>query len=193
MAWNERRGPLLAGVTAAILLHGLALIWQGPSWRQGRPDTLRLQVMLQPKPAAVPASRPAEPARLASATLTTPTPHPRRPSKIPLSRQAGAPISTMPAVTGNPPAETPPTTDATPTIDLDAARKTASALVREEAARQPKTHPALARAEPEQESRLAKDFQKSVRADCKEAYSGFGLLAVVPLVLDTVRDKGCKW
>ena len=45
------------------------------------------------------------------------------------------------------------------TLDLDAARKTAAAVVREEIAHhQHKPHPALAKAEPEAESKLAKDF-----------------------------------
>ena len=42
-------------------------------------------------------------------------------------------------------------------------------------------------------SKLAKDLEKAGRADCKEAYQGAGLLAVVPLARDAVTGKGCKW
>ena len=46
---------------------------------------------------------------------------------------------------------------------------------------------------PEQASKLARDIQRAGQPDCREAYSGMGLLAVVPLVADAVRDKGCRW
>ena len=46
---------------------------------------------------------------------------------------------------------------------------------------------------PEQPSKLARDIQKAGQPDCREAYGALGLLAVVPLVADSVRDKGCRW
>jgi hypothetical protein len=46
---------------------------------------------------------------------------------------------------------------------------------------------------PEQKSKLAKDIEKSGRADCRTAHADNGLLAVVPLIGDAVRDKGCRW
>lgn len=46
---------------------------------------------------------------------------------------------------------------------------------------------------PELPNKLAKDIEKTGKPNCKEAYAGGGLLAVVPLVLDTVRQDGCKW
>ncbi len=45
---------------------------------------------------------------------------------------------------------------------------------------------------PEVASKLSKDIEKAGKADCKNAYGG-GLLAVVPLVVDAVRQDGCKW
>ncbi|STQ91614.1 hypothetical protein [Iodobacter fluviatilis] len=42
-------------------------------------------------------------------------------------------------------------------------------------------------------SELAKSLDKANRPDCKKAYSGLGLLAVVPLVADAVSDSGCQW
>ena len=46
---------------------------------------------------------------------------------------------------------------------------------------------------PEAKSRLAEDIEKSAKADCRKAYGSLGLAAVVPLAIDAVRDKGCKW
>lgn len=46
---------------------------------------------------------------------------------------------------------------------------------------------------PEQKSKLAQDLEKAGKQDCRQAYGGAGLLAVVPLALDAVRDKGCRW
>jgi hypothetical protein len=46
---------------------------------------------------------------------------------------------------------------------------------------------------PELPSKLAKEIEKTGKPNCKDAYAGGGLLAVVPLVLDAVRQEGCKW
>ena len=46
---------------------------------------------------------------------------------------------------------------------------------------------------PETASKLADDIAKSARPDCRQAYSGMGLLAAAPLALDALRDKGCRW
>ena len=46
---------------------------------------------------------------------------------------------------------------------------------------------------PETKSKLEKELDKAGRPDCRNAYAGAGLLAAVPLVVDAVRDKGCRW
>jgi hypothetical protein len=46
---------------------------------------------------------------------------------------------------------------------------------------------------PDRKSKLADDIDKSGKSDCKTAYSGAGLLAVIPLAVDAVREKGCRW
>jgi len=46
---------------------------------------------------------------------------------------------------------------------------------------------------PEAKTKLAEDLEKAGKPDCRTAYGGLGLLAVVPLAVDAVRDKGCKW
>jgi hypothetical protein len=42
-------------------------------------------------------------------------------------------------------------------------------------------------------SKLAEDIEKAGKPDCRNAYSGMGLLAVVPLARDAVKDNGCRW
>jgi hypothetical protein len=47
---------------------------------------------------------------------------------------------------------------------------------------------------PELESRLGEQIRKSAKADCRQAYAGAGLLAVVPLAVDAARsDSHCNW
>ena len=47
---------------------------------------------------------------------------------------------------------------------------------------------------PERKNKLAEDIAKAAKKDCKEAYAGLGLLAVIPLALDAVKTKdNCKW
>ncbi len=43
-------------------------------------------------------------------------------------------------------------------------------------------------------SKDAKIFDKALkRPDCRDAYAGMGLAAVIPLVADAISNKGCKW
>ncbi len=46
---------------------------------------------------------------------------------------------------------------------------------------------------PERPSRLADEVAKAAKKDCRQAYSGMGLLAVVPLVAGAVKGDGCNW
>ena len=46
---------------------------------------------------------------------------------------------------------------------------------------------------PERPSRLAEEVAKAGKKDCRQAYSGMGLLAVVPLVAGAVKGDGCNW
>ena len=45
---------------------------------------------------------------------------------------------------------------------------------------------------PERKGKLEEGIEKSAKKDCRDAYSGLGLLAVIPLVANAVTDK-CKW
>lgn len=47
---------------------------------------------------------------------------------------------------------------------------------------------------PERDEKLAREIEKAAKTDCRNAYTGMGPLAVIPLALDAVRkDGGCKW
>jgi hypothetical protein len=46
---------------------------------------------------------------------------------------------------------------------------------------------------PEEKNALAEEMRKAGQQECRKAYADKGLLAVVPLVRDAARDKGCRW
>ncbi len=46
---------------------------------------------------------------------------------------------------------------------------------------------------PEVDEKLARDIEKAGKTDCRKAYAGAGVLAVVPLVADALKGSGCKW
>nr|WP_316640516.1 hypothetical protein [uncultured Roseateles sp.] len=46
---------------------------------------------------------------------------------------------------------------------------------------------------PDLKSKLSESIEKAAQADCRKAYNEMGLLAVVPLVRDAAKDKGCRW
>ncbi len=52
--------------------------------------------------------------------------------------------------------------------------------------------PALPRP-PEVPDKLGSAIEKAAKEDCRKAYAGAGLLAVVPLAVDALREGGCKW
>jgi hypothetical protein len=45
----------------------------------------------------------------------------------------------------------------------------------------------------ERKDKLAEDIAKAAKPDCRTAYAGMGLLAVVPLVASAVGNGGCNW
>lgn len=47
---------------------------------------------------------------------------------------------------------------------------------------------------PERKSKLAEAIEKTAKKDCREAYAGMGILAVVPLAIDAAKNKdNCRW
>ena len=43
------------------------------------------------------------------------------------------------------------------------------------------------------EKQFGEKVKKAVRKDCRNAFAGAGLLAVIPIALSTVTDVGCNW
>ena len=43
------------------------------------------------------------------------------------------------------------------------------------------------------EAKIGDAARRGARKDCQTAYQGAGVFAVIPLLIDTVSDKGCKW
>lgn len=86
---------------------------------------------------------------------------------------------------------TPPSVppSAPPRLNLDYMRPSGGAL-----AAQPRRGAlALMPAPPERKSKLAEGIEQAAKPDCRTAYAGAGLAAVVPLAMDAARGKGCKW
>jgi hypothetical protein len=81
--------------------------------------------------------------------------------------------------------------DPPPRLDLEAtrqrAREIASTAYRGVAPVIPPPPPV------ERKSKLAKAIENAAKPDCRDAYAGMGLLAVVPLTVATVGDGGCRW
>lgn len=51
----------------------------------------------------------------------------------------------------------------------------------------------LAPPPPLRKSPLAEGIEKAAKPDCRKAYAGMGLLGIVPLAADAMRDGGCRW
>ena len=78
-------------------------------------------------------------------------------------------------------------------INLDSVRQRAREIDREGSA--PRTLlPFNVKPKLDTRTKEQQAFDKAFnRPDCRDAYAGMGLAAVVPLILDSVSEKGCKW
>lgn len=145
-----------------------------------------------PAPAPTQAPAPTPQPRVSS----TPSPTPAPANRISLDGSSN-PTSTQPSVgapdagarTGHDvatPASTPPNAPKL-NLDLNAARGpmrprgTPSGVI----SAVPKP--------PEDKDPLADKIREAGQQECRKAYADKGLLAVVPLVRDAARDKGCRW
>ena len=153
--------------------------------------------------------------RMAPATpaATERTPEPVRTVTPPTLPSAASPVPALPATSrvtpGSPdtpgaggdtpgalaprPSTPAPAAGSVPRIDLDAVRQRAREIGREGSG--PRTLlPFNVKPREETRNKEQQAFDKALkRPDCKEAYAGMGLAAVVPLLWDAVSEKGCKW
>jgi hypothetical protein len=94
-------------------------------------------------------------------------------AKGPADAQIAAPAPTLPA--------------SAPRLNLDLPRS------RDSSGMGPRGLLPLLPAPPERKSKLGEGIEKAGRPDCRTAHSDKGLLGVIPLVGDTIKDKGCRW
>ncbi|WP_423709681.1 hypothetical protein [Undibacterium sp. WLX3042] len=80
-----------------------------------------------------------------------------------------------------------------PRLNLDELKRSALAIDKQ---RQPGTIEKIQQSHRRDdgfEKKLADGTKKAERKDCLKAYSGAGLLAIIPLAVSTVVDTGCNW
>lgn len=80
-----------------------------------------------------------------------------------------------------------------PALDLNALRGSALAMERKRKPTEIEQMQAGNSIKPTLEQRLGEGTKRAEKKDCLRAYSGIGLLAVIPLAVSTVVDTGCKW
>ena len=90
--------------------------------------------------------------------------------------------------------------DGKPAFDMEAARSTVRAMVRNGELGRPLPSPeppnrysAQSVLRTDRDVQLGRAIEGARRADCRTAYAGAGLLAVIPILYDMARDAGCKW
>ncbi|MEO8103048.1 MAG: hypothetical protein ABI790_10995 [Betaproteobacteria bacterium] len=156
-------------------------------------------------PVAAPTDQATEPARAAPPAATTPSTAPPATAVPPASPPAvvpGAPggadassdaAAQAPRGSTVTPAPVQAAPGSKPRIDLDAVRQRAREIAREDSG--PRTLlPFNVRPREDTRNKEQQAFDKALkRPDCRDAYSSMGLAAVVPLLLDSVSEKGCKW
>lgn len=182
----------LLAVAGVVGLH--VLLWVGFALKRPATGPADVRVtyadlrLIEPRKPAVP------PADLQSA------PQPAAPRVA--ARRSAAPIQLHPAepapeVTAAPD-EAPAQSDLLPpapqgqAIDVEALRSAARDYERTREKSPIEKHRAQLRDEQRRDV-AAEAIAKSARGDCRNAYSGLGLLALIPLAVDAVRDGGCKW
>ncbi len=133
-----------------------------------------------PQPALSPSTPLLSPAAHDASNLPRVETPPGRPGAPDAGAQVGRDVATPAAAAAS----------AVPRLNLELARPRGGELSRYGTAG---VLPVLPRP-PERDEKLARDIEKSGRADCRTAHGGMGILAVIPLVVDAVKkDGGCKW
>src|SRR5450432_840714 len=148
-----------------------------------------------------PAARPAESAREAPATpppVAAPVQQREAPARIeraPAIREEATPRFNAPGPSSDPLRERAPASSYDPTapsLDLDAARKRAVELARSGTGQRAILAFPMPPVPPKK-SKLEDALDKAHKPDCRTAYSGLGLAAVVPLIANQFGEGTCKW
>lgn len=178
--------PALAAARALAPLAAPAALPEPELSRLSRPVPMATAPVAPLQPADRPASELSAPA-VSTPAMPALGPNPvmpasgGEPGRPDAGSQVGRDIATPPASV----ASTPP-----PRLNLQLARPRGGELSRFSA---PGVLPLLPRP-PELPDKLAEDIARAAKKDCRTAYQGAGLLAVVPLAAEALRkDSGCKW
>ncbi|MBK1888702.1 hypothetical protein Undi14_01550 [Undibacterium sp. 14-3-2] len=175
-----------------LLVHGcLWLGWQNQHWISVRTEAneMRYLQLIDIQTPRIPevSSAPPEKNLPTAPKRNNPTPLNNKPEKANT-------ITLNPVVESNASVITPAVTSAEePRLNLDDLKRSALAIDKQ---RQPGTIEKIQQSHRRDEGfeqKLADGTKKAERKDCLKAYSGIGLLAVIPLAVSTVVDTGCKW
>jgi hypothetical protein len=206
------RGPSL-GLGLSLLVHAAVLAWLvhlAPFSPAPDAPPVRMQVTLlrlpPPRPAVEPTPTPAPPP---ASTRASPAPAAPRTRARPMARaiQAApdrpasaaaepAPIIALPpdgAAPTQAQAQSAPEQAGAPGFEMQAARGTARAWVKGEGRGRGGADGLGTPMRPTRSEQLGQALERARRADCRGAYAGLGLLAVIPLAKDAVTGTGCKW
>ncbi|MBI1771437.1 MAG: hypothetical protein HYR68_03595 [Burkholderiales bacterium] len=156
-----------------------------------------LQVLtIIPKPVAPEISQPVEIARKAEKTDKREIRKESSTSKVtkPSLQPGKQPVELVPDAISQPaPLAINPDSQTSPGLDLDAVRSSALALERQRKPSEIEQIQASHRRGDSLEKRLGEGTKRAEKKECLKAYSGLGLLAVIPLAVSSVVDTGCKW
>jgi len=195
LAWLLHAPPPMLPAAAPVPRMDFVLV---PPRRPVVPVPVAIVLAPAAAPVAAPRTVRAAPARAAAHALDrAPAPSAAPAESNPViaaeTPAAGVPAAGDPAADAGtaPPAGSAAASDAVPAFDMGAARKTARLIEKHRKdglVALPKPDPPLQR-----DDRLGRAIERARRPDCKSAYSGIGLLAVIPLAKDTLTGTGCKW
>jgi len=217
-----RPGGSWFGWGTSLLVHACVLAWLVHAWQahapapDAAPPAPMHFVLVPSKPQAKAPAAVEVPAASATAPKTADVP--ARPARSRAAPSASAPAAANARTAATPaesaatiahePAATSGAVDAAPAaaesaaadagtgesaphLDMKAARATARLIDKHRKdglVAHPKPDPPLQR-----DDRLERAIERARRPDCKSAYSGLGLLALIPLAKDAVTGTGCKW
>lgn len=213
---SPRPRALWCGWGISLLVHAVLGAWLLHAVLPQRPAALpaavpaRLRFVLvapRARPVAQVADVQEAPTRTAPAASAVRAQSPRAASTIASPHAADPPAERPALITADTPAASaaaPPSgdsasataagaPDAAPAFDIAGARTTARLIEkhrRDGLVAFPKPDPPL-----HSDDRLGRAIERAHRGNCSTAYSssGLGLLAVIPLIKDTVTGTGCKW
>jgi len=188
------------GLGFSLLAHAAVLAWLVQMVPKVAPDdapvaSMQLTLLRLPPSRTEALPTPAQPRQASRATAAIPSAQPKRAVPTAAAPKAAEP----PPVIMLAPKEEAVAADSTVTqsaaigFDLQAARGAARAYVKGEGAG---SGSADGRGRPMRATRdekLGEAIERAKPADCRNAYAGLGVLAVIPLAASAVTGKGCKW